>query len=79
MTLVLTSGESRVDYRLHTVMGLAKLLECSSRLRPTKERLHIRVREAEHSGAVTLGVFISTMCRDAMERWSFEHAAEDLL
>jgi hypothetical protein len=53
-------------------MGLAELLECSARLGPTKERLHILVREAEHGGAVTLGVFISTMFRDAMERWSFE-------
>jgi hypothetical protein len=64
--LVLISGESRVDYRLHTVMGLAKLLECSACLRPAKERFHILVREAEHGGAVTLSVFISTMCRDAI-------------
>jgi hypothetical protein len=63
MTLVLISDESRVYYRLHTVMGLAELLECSARLCPTKESLHILVGEAEHGGAVTLGIFISTMCR----------------
>jgi len=72
MTLVLISEESRVEYRLHTVMGLAKLFECSARLGPTKERLYILVREAEDGGAVTLGVFISTMCNDAMQRWPFE-------
>jgi hypothetical protein len=69
VALVLISGESRVDYRPHTVMGLAKLLECSACLRPAKKRFHILVREAEHGGAVTLGVFISTMCRDAI-KWS---------
>ena len=53
-------------------MGLAELLERSARLRPTKERLHVLVREAEHGGAVTLGVFISRMFRDGMERLSFE-------
>jgi hypothetical protein len=60
-------------------MCLAELLECSACLRPAKERFHILVREAEHGGAVTLGVFMSTMCRDVMERWPFERAAEDLL
>ena len=80
MTLVLISGESRVDYRLHTVMGLAELLESSARLRSTKERLHILAREAEHGGAITLGVFISTMCRGmGLGRWSLERAAEDSL
>lgn len=42
-------------------MGLAELLECGARLRPTKERLDVLVREAEHGRAVTLGVFISAI------------------
>lgn len=50
-------------------MGLAKLLECRACLRSAKERFHILVREAKRGGAVTLGVFISTMRGDAM-KWS---------
>ena len=60
MTLVTNiRRKSRVDYRLHTVMSLAELLECSARLRPAKERFDVLVREDEHGCAVTLGVFIS--------------------
>ena len=44
MTLVTNiRRKSRVDYRLHTVMSLAELLECSARLRPAKERLDVLV------------------------------------
>jgi len=43
-------------------MGLAELLECSARLCPTEECFHVLVvGEIEHGGAVTLGVFVSTM------------------
>jgi hypothetical protein len=44
MTLVTNiRRKSRVDYRSHTVMGLAELLECSARLRPAKERFDVLV------------------------------------
>jgi hypothetical protein len=50
-------------------MGLTELLECSARLRPTKESLDVLVGKIEHGGTVTLGVFIPVMYRDVAELW----------
>jgi hypothetical protein len=50
-------------------MGLAELLEGSAGLGPAKERFYVLiVGQAEYGGAVTLGVFIPTVFRDAKGR-----------
>ena len=58
-----------VDCRLRAIMGLAELLEGSAGLGPAKERFYVLIiGEAEHGGAVTLGVFIPAVFRDAKGR-----------
>jgi hypothetical protein len=50
-------------------MGLAELLEGSAGLGPAKECFYVLIiGEAEHGSAVTLGVFIPAVFRDAKER-----------
>jgi hypothetical protein len=53
-------------------MGFAELFEGCAGLGPAKERFHVLVvGQAEHGGAVALGVFIPRERRDAKKRRLF--------
>jgi hypothetical protein len=68
------------DYRLRAIMGLAELLEGTAGLGPAKKRFYVLiVGQAEHGGAVTLGVFIPTVFRKCERATIARRFVEDLL